>query len=157
MDRIDRKILKILSENATTAASEMVPIVNLSIPAINKRIQKLRETGVIRQFSVLVEPEAVGKPICAYILVVIQQGADTETLMDYVYSDPDILDCAGVTGEYDYLLKVCAANVPALQKKITYLKKKAGIVKSHTMLSLAQYKHSISALPDEIIEKKDKP
>lgn len=155
MDKIDRKILKILSENSATPASEIVPLVNLSIPAINKRIQKLRESGVIRQFSVLVEPEAVGKPICAYILVVIQQGADPEVLMDYIHSDPDILDCAGVTGEYDYLLKVCAANVPALQKKITYLKKAAGVVKSHTMLSLAQYKHSVTALPDELIEKKD--
>ena len=150
MDNTDRKILQILSQNGAATATEMVPMVNLSIPAINKRIQKLQETGVIRRFTVLVDPAAVGKPICAFILVVLQQGADMDKLMDLVRSDPDILECCGVTGEYDYLLKVCAANVSALQKKINHLKKNGDIVKSHTMLSLTEYKYMVSALPDEL-------
>lgn len=154
MDRIDRKILQILSQNAAATATEMVPLVNLSIPAINKRIQKLQESGVIKRFTVLVDPESVGKPILAFMLIVLQQGARMETLMDFIQSDPDILECCGVTGEYDYLLKVCAANVGALQKKINYLKKTAGVVKSHTMLSLTEYKHAVSALPDEVEEEK---
>lgn len=149
LDQTDRKILQILSQNAAATATEMVPQVNLSIPAINKRIQKLQESGVIRRFTILVDPESVGKPICAFILIVLQQGAKLETLMEFIQSDPDILECCGVTGEYDYLLKVCAPNVGALQKKINYLKKAAGVVKSHTMLSLTQYKHMVSALPDE--------
>ena len=148
MDAVDCRILQILSENSAATATEMVPLVNLSIPAINKRIQKLKESGVIKRFTVLVEPEAVGKPIIAYILIVLQQGANIETLMDFIQSDPDILECSGVTGEYDYLLKVCAANVGALQKKINYLKKTARVVKSHTMLCLTEYKNSISPLPD---------
>ena len=111
MDQTDRKILRILAENAAVTATEMVPQVNLSIPAINKRIQKLRESGVIRRFTVLVEPEAVGKPITAFILIVLQPGTGLERLMTYVRSDSDILECCGVTGEYDYLLKVCAASV----------------------------------------------
>lgn len=149
MDQTDRKILRILAENAAVTATEMVPQVNLSIPAINKRIQKLRESGVIRRFTVLVEPEAVGKPITAFILIVLQPGAGLDRLMNYVRSDPDILECCGVTGEYDYLLKICAASVSVIQKKINYLKKEAGVVKSHTMLSLTQYKYSASALPDD--------
>jgi len=153
LDRTDRKILQILSENAAATATEMVPLVNLSIPAINKRIQKLRESGVIRRFTVLTDPEAVGKPICAFILVVLQQGAELDRLMEFVHSDPDILECCGVTGEYDYLLKVCSASMGALQKKINYMKKTAGVVKSHTMLCMTQYKHMVSALPDETQER----
>lgn len=153
MDRTDRRILKILSENAAATATEMVPLVNLSIPAINKRIQKLRESGVIRRFTVLTDPEAVGKSICAFILVVLQQGAELDRLMEFVRSDPDILECCGVTGEYDYLLKVCAASMGALQKKINYMKKAAGVVKSHTMLCMTQYKHTVSVLPDETQER----
>lgn len=149
MDRTDRRILQILSENAAATATEMVPLVNLSIPAINKRIQKLQESGIIRRFTVLVDPEAVGKPISAFLLLVLQPGAQEETLLEYVRRDPDVLECCGITGEYDYLLKVCAANMGALQKKINYLKKTAGVVKSHTMLTMTQYKHMVSALPDE--------
>jgi len=154
MDQIDKKIVQMLSKNASMTATEMAPQVNLSIPAINKRIQKLRDSGVIRRFTIQVDPESVGKPICAFILIVLQQGARMETLMDFIQSDPDILECCGVTGEYDYLLKVCASSVGALQKKINYLKKTAGVVKSHTMLSLTEYKHAVSALPDEVDERK---
>lgn len=149
MDRTDRRILQILSENSAATATEMVPLVNLSIPAINKRIQKLQEAGIIRRFTILVDPEAVGKPISAFILLVLQPGAQVETLLEYVCRDPDILECCGITGEYDYLLKVCAASMGALQKKINYLKKNAGVVKSHTMLTMTQYKRTVSALPDE--------
>lgn len=156
MDHIDRKILQILSENAASTATEMVPLVNLSIPAINKRIQKLREAGVIQKFTIVVAPEKIGKPISAFILLVLQQGARIEALMDFIRSDPDILECSAVTGEYDYLLKVCAADVPSLQKKINHLKKYGGVVKSHTMLSLTEYKHEVSALPDACQERNDK-
>lgn len=148
MDHIDRKILQILSKDASITATEMTSMVNLSIPAINKRIQKLKDSGVIRRFTIQVDPEMVGKPICAFMLIVLQQGAGMDSVMEFIQSDPDILECSGVTGEYDYLLKICAPNVPALQKKINHLKKKAGVVKSHTMLSLTEYKYMISALPD---------
>lgn len=148
MDDIDRKILSILSENSVATATEMMSQVNLSIPAINKRIQKLQSSGVIQKFTVLVDPAKIGKPIIAYILVVLQQGAKVETIMDFVRSDPDILECSGVTGEYDYIMKVCAADVPSLQKKINSLKRSAGVVKSHTMLSLTEYKYEVAAQPD---------
>lgn len=148
MDHIDRKILQILSQDSSTTATEMATMVNLSIPAINKRIQKLRNSGIIRRFTIQVDPEMVGKPICAFMLIVLQQGAGMENLMEFIQSDPDILECCGVTGEYDYLLKICAPNVTALQKKINHLKKNGGVVKSHTMLSLTEFKYRISALPD---------
>ena len=149
IDHIDRKILQILSENSAATATEMVPLVNLSIPAINKRIQKLQNAGVIQKFTIVVDPEKIGKPISAYILLVLQQGARMEALMEFIRSDPDILECAGVTGEYDYLLKVCSADVASLQRKINHLKKYGGVVKSHTMLSLTEYRHQISPLPDD--------
>lgn len=157
MDNIDKKLLQILSDNAAITATEMMPLVNLSIPAINKRIQKLQRSGVIQRFTVQVDPARVGKPICAFILIVLQHGTRMDSLMEYVHSDPDILECYGVTGEYDYLLKVCAPDVGSLQKKINHLKKFGGVVKSHTLLSLTEYKHVVSALPDDsAIQKEDK-
>ena len=122
MDQIDRKLLQILSQNAAATATEMVPQVNLSIPAINKRIQKLQKSGVIRRFTIQVEPAKVGKPICAFILVVLHRSSQMDSLMEYIQSDPDILECHGITGEYDYLLKVCTADMASLQKKINQLK-----------------------------------
>lgn len=148
MDRIDREILQILSEDSTTTATELASMVNLSIPAVNKRIQKMKQSGVIRKFTLQTDPEMVGKPISSYMLLVLQQGARMEALMEYIQSDPDILECNGVTGEYDYILKICASNVAALQKKINHLKKHGGVVKSHTLLCLSEYKNRVSVMPD---------
>lgn len=149
MDEIDGKILRILSENADTTATEMTAMVNLSIPAINKRISKLRQSGVIRQFTILVDPDKVGKPIQAFILVVLHQPSGAAKLTEYIKSDPDILECYAVTGEYDYIIKVCARDVGQLEEKLTLLKQQKGIAKSYTMLSLMEHKYRACILPDE--------
>ena len=155
MDKIDREILMILSENAAVTATEMVPRLNLSIPAINKRIQKLQNSGIIRRFTVEVDREKVGKPLCAFMLLVLQPGAPLDVLMKMIRSDPDILECHGITGEYDYLLKVCTADMASLQKKINQLKRAGGIVKSHTMFSLSEFKHTLCPVPDALPEERE--
>lgn len=150
MDDIDGKILKILSENADATATEMMDEINLSIPAINKRISKLRQSGVIRQFTILVDPEKVGKSIQAFILVVLQQPSGAARLTEYVQSDPDIMECYAITGEYDYIIKVCARDVEQLDEKLTLLKQQKGVAKSYTMLSLTEQKYRACILPDNI-------
>ena len=147
MDEIDARILKILSERADATATEISQQINLSVPAINKRIRKLENDGVIRRFTVLTDGDKVGKPIVAYILVVVQSRAGVDALLEYIVQDDDILECAAVTGEYDYLIKVCAADVAALEKKLLHMKKQKGVVKSHTMLSLMEHKFSPTLLP----------
>lgn len=155
MDEIDAKILRILSENADATATEMMAQVNLSIPAINKRISKLRQSGMIRQFTILVDPEKVGKSIQAFILVVLQQPSGAAKLMEYIQSDPDILECYAVTGEYDYIIKVCARDVEQLEEKLNLLKQQKGVAKSYTMLSLMEQKFRACILPDDIKTKKE--
>lgn len=147
MDEIDAKILEILSERADATATEISRDVNLSVPAINKRIRKLQSDGIIRRFTVLTDGKRVGKSIMAFILVVVQPGAGMEALLDYVAHDADILECFAVSGEYDYLLKVCAADVQALEEKLLLMKRHKGVVKSHTMLSLMEYKFCPTVLP----------
>lgn len=53
MDAIDKRILKILSENANTTATEIGNAVNLSVPAVNKRIARMQKEGVIDHFTVV--------------------------------------------------------------------------------------------------------
>lgn len=148
MDEIDVKILNILSEKADATATEIMSQVNLSIPAINKRISKLHQSGIIRKFTVLVDPEKAGKPIQAFILVVLHQPSGAEKLTQYIKSDPDILECYAVTGEYDYIIKVCARDVQQLEEKLNLLKQQKGVAKSYTMLSLMEHKFNPCILPD---------
>ena len=148
MDCIDVKLIKLLSENSRATAVELSGKVDLSVPAINKRIARLQREGKIR-FTVLVDGEAAGKPITVFILLNIQSISATDKLLEYVESDPDILECYAVTGEYDYILKVCAKDVKALDRKLKLLKQQKGVIKSNTLFSLMENKNTICAIPGE--------
>ena len=117
MDKTDIALLQILSKNASVTATELTSKVNLSVPAINKRISKLKATGIIRRATILTDPKQVGKPITAFVLVVLDRVGDADGLTRYVQTDPDVLECYAVTGEYDYLLKICAADIEAFEEK----------------------------------------
>lgn len=147
MDNIDAKILKILSKNADATATAIGESVNLSVPAINKRIQKLKKDGMIRRFTVLTNGKNIGKPIMAFVLLVVRASQNGESFLDYVKGDDDILECFSVTGEYDYLIKVCAADMESLKNKLSQIKLHNGVVKSHTMISLLEQKFSPTILP----------
>jgi len=153
MDAVDSKILKILSENAAATATEIGEAVNLSIPAVNKRILKLCESGVIRSYTILTDKKKVGKSICAFILLAVRYGEGAESLQRYVNDDPDVLECYAVTGDYDYLIKICAESIESLEEKLLYMKKQKGVIKSHTMFSLEEHKYSATVLPDVILKK----
>lgn len=151
MDTIDKKILEILSADASISGTEISHAVNLSVPAVNKRIQKLQKDGIIRAFTVLTDKKKVSKPVIAFILIVVKynsSGIGDESLLKYVRQDPDVLECYAVTGEYDYIVKVCAEDVEHLEDKLLHLKRQVGVVKSHTMLSLKEQKFQPTLLPD---------
>lgn len=148
MDRIDAALIALLSDNSRATASEISKKVGLSIPAINKRIARLQNSGVIR-FTVVVDGEKVGKPITAFVLLNLQQISATDKLLEYVESDPDVLECYSVTGEYDYILKVCVHDVKALERKLKLLKRQKGVVRSNTLFALMESKYQPAVLPDE--------
>lgn len=148
MDEIDVKLVRLLSQNSRATAVELSGKVDLSVPAINKRIARLQREGKVR-FTVQVDAEEAGKPITVFILLNIQSIGATGKLLEYVASDPDILECYAVTGEYDYILKVCARDVKALDRKLKLLKQQKGVVKSNTLFSLMENKNNICILPEE--------
>lgn len=148
MDELDIKIIKILSDNADITATEISKQINLSIPAINKRIQRLKQSGIIKNFTIITDGKLVGKPIIAYVFAVMESSAHIEPLLEYAKVDDDILEFSAITGEYDCLIKICSQSIEQLDQKITYLKQHKGIIKSNTMLSLTNYKYSTTIFPN---------
>ena len=146
MDSVDRKILSILTNDAGKTATEIGRVVNLSIPAVNKRIAKLKEEGVILSTTVITDPKKIGKPVCAFILLVMRYGEEIEQFVKHIQKDCDVLECYAITGEYDYLIKVCAPDVQTLEEKLLFIKGQKGVTKSHTMLALAEHKFSVTVL-----------
>ena len=148
MDEIDVKLLKLLSEDSGQTATQIMSRVNLSIPAVDKRIAKMKSGGVIKRFTIQVNPKQIEKPVLAFIMVVLNQNLQTEDFQKVIQEDPDIVECNAITGEYDYILKVYARDTESLEEKLLKLKSTKGIVKSNTMFSLMEHKHLPGPLPD---------
>lgn len=149
MDQLDARLLRLLARKADATATELVPKMNLSIPAINKRILKLKQSSVIRRFTVLTDPQKVGKPVIAFVLVALDHFSHAGELHRFSEQDGDVLECYAVTGEYDFILKICAADIEKLEDKLIRLKQHCGVVKTQTLLGLREHKFDPAPLPDE--------
>lgn len=148
MDKIDMKLLRLLSANADRTAQELTEHVHLSVAAINKRIAKLKADGVIERYTVKLNPQKIGKPVVAYIMVVVTQFSDVEKFERLVKQELDIVECHAVTGEYDYLLKVYAKDILSLEEKLLFLKRQGVVTKSYTLFSVMETKQMVGPVPD---------
>lgn len=147
MDKLDERIIAALAKDADVTATELSAGLHLSVPAINKRIRALKQEGVIQKYTVITDHKRVGKPIIAFVLIVLKSIEETDRFFAHVSEDPDFLECHAITGEYDCMLKVCVASVEELDRKLAVLKTHNGVMKSYTMLSLTTHKYSPTVLP----------
>ena len=147
MDETDVKIIKALAADADRSASELSAVVNLSVPAINKRISKLKADGTIRKTTIMTDGKLTGKPVTAFVLITVGNFEKSEEFIDELRKKQDILEFYAVSGEYDYILKLCAKDVDDLETKLLRIKS-AGGAKSLTMMCLREYKSEAALLPD---------
>jgi Lrp/AsnC family transcriptional regulator len=115
MDSTDRKILSILQEDASLSIAEVASRVNLSQTPCWRRIQKLEDSGIIRRRVVLVDPEAVGLGLTAF--VEIETGDHSKDWLQRfaaaVSAMPEVMGFYRMAGDVDYLLQVTVANMAA--------------------------------------------
>lgn len=122
MDDIDRKILKLLQENARISLKAIAENTFLSSPAVSARIDKLERDGFISGYHALVDPMKLGYHIIAFInLNVLPE--DKPKFYAYAESIPNVLECSCVTGDYSMLLKVAFQSTIELDVFIGELQK----------------------------------
>ena len=105
MDDSDRKILKLLQENARTSLKTIAEKTFLSSPAVSSRIERMEREGIILGYEAQVDPIKLGYHILAFInLNVLPE--DKPKFYAYANGVPNILECSCVTGDYSMLMKV---------------------------------------------------
>jgi Lrp/AsnC family transcriptional regulator len=113
MDRIDRKLLELLQDDATLSIAQLADRVGLSATPCWKRIQKLEAKKVITRRVALVEPERVG--VSLTVFVGIEAGAHTpewlERFSGGVAEMPEVMALYRMAGDIDYLLHVAVADM----------------------------------------------
>ena len=113
LDRFDLAILDILQTDNTTPQRVIAQAVNLSAPAVQRRIQRLQNTGVIRANVAVLDPEKVGKPLTIVVEVHLENERPDRTapLRARIAAEDAVQQCYSVTGEADYLLVVNVASM----------------------------------------------
>lgn len=149
LDDTDRAILRELQQNARITTTELAQRVNLSAPGVLKRLKKLEENQVVRQYATLVNAEAVGYDMLCFVQVTLQRHEPNAVNLfrEVVQTMPEVLECHHLTGEHDYLLKVIVRNRKHLESfLLETLTPVPGMDKIRTSLVLNEIK-STTAIP----------
>lgn len=115
MDRLDRKILRLLQEDATMAVADVAKRVGLSTTPCWRRIQKLEEEGVIRKRVALLDPDKVNTRVTVFVSIRTNSHS-TEWLKRFsevVGEFPEVAEFYRMSGDIDYLLRVVVPDIAA--------------------------------------------
>jgi len=107
IDRLDQRILELLQANAREAQVDIARSVGLAPSAVLERMRKLEARGVIRGYSALLDPRAVGIPMLAFVAVRSDEVGGAEDTVAHALADvPEVLEVHHVAGDDCYLIKV---------------------------------------------------
>ena len=129
IDDIDASLLSILQRNGRTANAELARRVGLTPSAVFERIRKLEQRGIVRGYTALVDPTAVGLGLLAFVLVRSADPLGTDRVAQAIAKAPEVLEVHNVAGEDCYLVKVRAVDTKDLSR---VLRKRFGALKSIT-------------------------
>ena len=117
LDEFDRGILAILQKDNQTPQRTIGDAVSLSAPAVQRRIKKMTEAGVIQANIAVVDPAAVGQSITIFVEVEVisETAAEFESAKREFASAPEVQQCYYVTGEADFVLVVLVPSMAAYE------------------------------------------
>jgi len=117
LDPFDLAILAILQKDAATPQRAIGEAVNLSAPAVQRRIKRLQETGVIQASVAVVDPARLGQAITVLVEIEMQSelAAEIDAAKRAFASAVEVQQCYYVTGEFDFLLVVLVPDMGAYE------------------------------------------
>jgi Lrp/AsnC family leucine-responsive transcriptional regulator len=135
LDDVDRNILGHLVENARRSLKELGKRVGLSSPSVSERLRRLEERGVIRSFTIDIDPRAIGYSFQAIIRVKPLPGC-VQQVQKLILETPEFSDCDRVTGEDCFIVRAHLHTIEQLDELLGRVADKAetnsSIVKSQT-------------------------
>lgn len=148
IDDLDRKILLQLQQDGGQSLDDIAKSVGSSKTPVWNRIRKLREAGVIRQQTFLLDAEALGFEACFFVLIrTSEHDADWQArFLKALQGRPEVQEAHRLAGDIDYILKVVVENARAYD---TFYQALISEVKVHNvtaLLSMEEIK-STTALP----------
>jgi len=117
MDELDQSILAVLDKDGRISNAELADRVGLSPSPCLRRVRRLEEIGVIRGYRAVIDPAAIGRGLRVFagVRLIRHARADVVAFERAVIRLPEVVYTHHVTGNYDYLLQVEVADLPAYE------------------------------------------
>lgn len=145
MDSIDKKLLKLLQQDAKKTTKELSLSLNLSVTAVYERVKKLEKARVIKQYVALLDREAIDKAFMVFChLKLLQHSQEFISQFEKeVIKLDEVLECFHVSGDYDYILKVYVKDMAAYREfMVTKLTSLQHIGSTHSTFMIGEVKNS---------------
>lgn len=135
LDKLDKQILRMISEDARVPFLEVARTCNVSGAAIHQRIQKLYNMGVLKGSQFIIEPEKIGYETCAFIGLNLKNPETFDEVVEQLKKMPEVVECHYTTGNYDLFIKIYAQNNHHLLNIIHDQLQPLGLARSETIIS----------------------
>ncbi len=139
IDKLDMKILEIISNNARIPFKDVAAECGVSRAAIHQRVQRLIDLGVIVGSGYHVNPSSLGYNTCTYIGISLEKGSMYNSVCEALSKMPEIVECHYTTGPYSMLAKLYARDNAHLMELLNgSIQEIPGVISTETLISLKQ-------------------
>ena len=135
LDKLDKQILRMISEDARVPFLEVARVCNVSGAAIHQRIQKLTSMGVLKGSQYVIDPEKIGYETCAYIGLSLKNPETFDSVVEELKKIPEVTECHYTTGNFDMYIKIYAMNNHHLLNIIHDKLQPLGLSSSETLIT----------------------
>jgi Lrp/AsnC family leucine-responsive transcriptional regulator len=145
MDATDKKLLTLLQQDSKKTTKELAVKLHLSVTAVYERIRKLEREGIINHYVALLNRNKINKGFVVFChLKLIQHSKEFISIFEQeVVKLDEVLECFHVSGDYDYILKICVKNMEEYREfmvtKLTTLKH---IGSTHSTFMIGEVKNT---------------
>ncbi|GGQ35756.1 Lrp/AsnC family transcriptional regulator [Streptomyces mutabilis] len=139
IDDVDRRVLRLLHEDGRRTFSDIAPQVGLSVAAVKRRVDRLRETGVITGFSVQVDHAKLGWGIEAFIELSYTGTTRVNEIVRTAYKVPEVQAVFTIAGAPDALVHVRVRDIQHLQQVIDGLRHAGQVTGTKTLMVLGSW------------------
>jgi DNA-binding Lrp family transcriptional regulator len=147
MDATDQRIIASLIANARASYADIGAEVSLSAPAVKRRVDRLRAAGVIRGFTAVIDPAAVGWTAEAFVELYCTGRTTPRQLSTMAKKDPAVVGAYTVSGEADALVHLRAADIAHLEQALERLRAEPFVTSTRSMIVLSRLVESASSQP----------
>jgi Lrp/AsnC family leucine-responsive transcriptional regulator len=147
LDRIDKLILKRLQANGRKSVAELAREVHLTTSPCLDRVHRLEEQGYIRGYAALLDPQALGARLLAFVEVRVDRTTPElfQKFRSSVEALEEVIECHMVAGGFDYLIKIRVADMEAYRRFLgERLATLPGIMQTHTYIAMEEVKSTLT-------------